>query len=157
IKVVAMLQIDMNSFSQEGGDKTIHIVANSTHRNLRRSLKNLMHGYLDGDFKDGSLSGGTSDHEAWMSYGYPAVFPFENPQGYNSALHSEDDTSTTANNYPLSERFAKLGLAFISHYAGLTAGAAQTSIAKASALATWNKDLQLAITDAADGQFHVAV
>lgn len=155
--IVGMMQLDMTSFSSQEGDSTIWLISNNTHPNLRRSLKDLMHTYLNGGFAEGTLAGGTSDHEAWTSFGFPAVFPFENPQDYNTALHTANDTSTTANNYPLATRFAQLGLAFLAHYGGLDEAQAEFEAQKAAAVAAYDKDLKLAIAEAENGSYYISV
>jgi leucyl aminopeptidase len=154
--VAAMMQFDMNSYSDDPNSKTIHLVTGDTSRTLRRSLKDLMNTYMGGDFSENSLpAGATSDHKSWTNAGYPAVFPFEDPQSYNQALHSDQDTSSTINNFALSERFATLGLAFLAHHAGLDS--AKTEYESAT-LAPPAKDLPVAIIEGdAEGYFHVGV
>lgn len=144
-KITAMFQLDMNSWSQSSGAKTIYLVKNDTSPTLRRSLKDLLTVYLGSDYIEDSLGGGTSDHRSWDSAGYPAVFPFENPKGYNEALHSLSDNLTTINNLPLSARFAQLGLAFLAHHAGLDSAASSYDSAKASIKQAASTDLKLAI------------
>jgi hypothetical protein len=144
-KIPAMFQLDMNSWSQNAGTKTIYLVENDTSPTLRRSLKDLLNTYLGGDYIEDRLGGGTSDHRSWSNAGYPAVFPFENPKGYNEALHSLADNLTTINNLPLSARFAQLGLAFLAHHAGLNAGASGYDAAKAAVKTASSPDLKLAI------------
>ena len=144
-KVTAMFQLDMNSWSQTAGVKTIYLVKNDTSPTLRRSLKDLLNTYLGGDYVEDALGGGTSDHKSWDRAGFPAVFPFENPKGYNEALHSLSDNLTTINNLPLSARFAQLGLAFLAHHAGLNAAAPSYDAARAAMKQATAPDLKLAI------------
>ena len=147
-KVAAMFQIDMNSYSETAGSNTIYLITKDTTYSLIRSLKDLLTNYLGGDFEEMDLEGGTSDHKSWKNNGYPAVFPFENPTSYNKALHSAQDTSTTANNSGLSARFAKLAVAFASHQAGLqSAAAGYAASLQAPALSS---DISLAIVNPAD-------
>lgn len=119
-KVVGMLQLDMTAYSAQVNDETIYVVETDTSNNLQRSLKDLLHTYLGGNFKTSKLSGGTSDHKAWTNQGYAAIFPFENPSAYNHNLHTSDDTLANAANKGLAARFAKLVLAYVAHQAGLT-------------------------------------
>lgn len=146
-KVQAMLQTDMNSWSQDPEEQTIHIVSTDTTPRLNQSVKSLLNTYLGGTYKETRLAAGTSDHKAWFNAGYDVVFPFENPDNYNKALHTLNDTTNTINNYKLNERFTKLGLAFVAHQAGLTS-------VKEKFIATKNdfdrnrlKDIKVAITD----------
>jgi leucyl aminopeptidase len=148
-KVSAMMQVDMNSWSRDPAQQTIHLVTNDTHVNLRRSTKDLLNSYLGGDFVEKRLAAGTSDHRSWSDEGYAAVFPFEDPDDYNHALHTANDTSATANNLALTKRFAQLGLAFLAHHAGLVDGSADA--AKTALRAALPSDLKLAVT-ATEGQ-----
>jgi hypothetical protein len=141
-RVAGMLQIDMNAWS-ETPDTTIHFVTTSTSPYLVRASKDLMHTYLGGDFTSGPLTAGTSDHKSWFVRGFPAVFPFENPQRYNPALHSENDTSQGINNLPLAVRFSKLVLAYLAHEAGLITNTIDK--ATSDSRATFSKDLKLAV------------
>lgn len=144
-KISAMFQLDMNSWSQSAGTKTIYLVENDTSPTLRRSLKDLLNVYLGGDYVEDRLAAGTSDHRSWSRAGYATVFPFENPQGYNEALHTTADTLSTINNLPLSARFAQLGLAFVAHHAGLVSAADTYDGAKATAKQALSNDLKVAV------------
>lgn len=144
-KVAAMLQLDMDSYSGKEGDSTIYLVENDTSPTLRRSLKDLLNTYLGGQFAELSLAAGTSDHRSWTRNGFSAVFPFEHPQNYNHALHTEKDTSATINNMDLSERFAKLGLAFAAHYAGLESAKTTYTEGFAKLKSELNHDLKVAV------------
>lgn len=156
-RVAGMMQFDMNSWSRQPTDQTIHLVSNETHLNQRRLLKDLLHTYLEGDFVEKSLSGGTSDHKSWHDAGYAAVFPFEDPDDFNDALHTDADTTTTANNFALSLRFAKLGLSYLAHHAGLVGE--DESAARQSLRAQLGPDLKLAIREdtAAPGSYHINI
>jgi hypothetical protein len=155
-KVAAMFQIDMNSYSKNASSKTIYLVENDTSPTLRRSVKDLLNTYLGGDYIEKSLAAGTSDHRSWTYAGYAAVFPFEDPTAYNEALHTANDTSETANNIGLSERFAALGLTFISHHGGLVS--AESQYTAAGTTSTIGSDLKLAIIKSAiDGYFNIGI
>jgi hypothetical protein len=120
VNVGAMLQVDMNAWSTDANSTRIYLPSNYTHVNLRQMLKDLLNHYLGGDFEEGSIQGGTSDHQSWTLQGYASVFPFEHPVNYNKSIHSPADTVSTINNFALSARFAKLIYAFIHHQAGIT-------------------------------------
>jgi hypothetical protein len=135
----------MNAYSHNDGDMTVYLVENDTSPTLRRSLKDLLNTYLGGQFLELSLKAGTSDHRSWTRSGYSAVFPFEHPINYNHSLHTENDTSATINNLPLSERFAKLGLAFAAHYAGLNSVKDFYETTYPTHKASLDSDLKLAI------------
>ena len=151
-KVGAMMQFDMNSYSKDPSSQTIYLVENDTSPTLRRSLKDLLNTYLGGDYVEKKLSGGTSDHRSWTYAGFPAVFPFEDPDGYNKALHSINDTSATLNNSNLSARFASLGLAFLGHHAGLKIAASEYS--STTIQSDNKKDLKLAIINSESAGYY---
>lgn len=118
-KIAAMFQLDMVAYSKNPKTKTIYLAENDTSTTLRRSTKDILNLYLDGDYAEGTIVDGTSDHRSFHSRGYNAVFPFEHPTEYNHAIHSLADTSENINNMPLAGRFTQLALAFASHHAGL--------------------------------------
>lgn len=142
-KIAAMMQIDMNSWSRDPNQQTIYLVSNETHKNLRRSVKDLLHTYLAGNFVEKRLTAGSSDHRSWYDEGFATVFPFEDPTDFNQALHTEQDTSATINNPALSKRFTQLALAFLAHYAGIVEPQAAT--AKQNMRNELGQDLKLAI------------
>jgi len=152
-KVAAMLQVDMNSWSPDPLSSTIHIVDQFTSRTLNRSLKDLLHTYLGGDFVEKALKKGTSDHKSWHQSGYPAVFPFEDPDNYNRAIHTASDNFSNLNNVGLSARFTKLILTFLAHHAGLVQ-AANFSDAKFEFNSTTAGDLYLAISQGTSEGFY---
>jgi hypothetical protein len=66
-----------------------------------------------------SLSGGDSDHTSWRRQGYVTSFPFENPGSYNHRIHTSGDSLDNAGAMTQVAAFAKLGIAYLSHYAGI--------------------------------------
>ncbi len=147
-KVIAMMQFDMNTYSAEPNDKTIYLVENDTSIEIRRSMKNLINSYFDGDFVEARLSGGTSDHRSWYNQGFASVFPFENPAQYNPSLHTANDTTEVANNFELAARFVGLGLTYLGHYAGFDG--AESEFASASRTDNLSDDIKVAIINTAD-------
>jgi hypothetical protein len=138
-KIAAMLQLDMVLYSEQENDTTIHLVSNYTSPTLRRSLKNIMHSYLDAKYTEKPLKWGSSDHVSWYNRNFPTVFPFENPDAYNKKIHTPDDNLENANNINLAGKFAKLSAAFLSHYAG------QTGIEESQLDYDYSDDIKLAI------------
>jgi leucyl aminopeptidase len=156
-KVAAMLQIDMNAWSDDPDSSTIYIVEPFTSRTLNRSLKDLLHTYHGGDFMQKTLTRGTSDHKSWYQSGFPTAFPFEDPSSYNKAIHSIYDDFVNLNNLKLTARFTKLALTFLAHHAGLTQ-AGDFSSAKSGFRGEVGSDLFLAISPGAgEGFFNLAV
>lgn len=115
--VIAMVQYDMNLYSDTGKDK-IWFVSNNTSSALNKSLINLLTSYLKVEYGTAVLSGGNSDHYSWSRRGYNAAFPFENPRAYNRHIHTRHDTVENAPQFSQAAEFAKLGIAYIMHFAG---------------------------------------
>jgi Zn-dependent M28 family amino/carboxypeptidase len=149
-KVVAMIQFDMTGYSPDGA-QTIYFPTNDTHVNLRRFSMEILKTYLGGDYGTGFIAGGTSDHASWALNKYPALFPFEHPQDYNKNLHTRTDTLDSLNNPQQMVRFAKFGIALVSHLAGLDTALSNFD-RQAAILPEKKKDLYLAIE--ADGIGH---
>lgn len=150
-KVDAMLQLDMVSWSKDPENTTIYLITNDTSSILRRSLKDLLNTYLEGGYEEVSLSAGTSDHKAWNSAGFHAVFPFEHPVDHNKSLHTTLDRVDVINNFALAERFTKLVLAFVSHHAGLVSSADEFATLT-SAVEDPSDDINIAVV-AGDNEF----
>jgi hypothetical protein len=144
-QVAGMMQVDMNAWSQDPADTTVHFVTTTTTPYLVRSSKDLLNTYLSGKFSTGPLNAGTSDHKSWFIRGFPVVFPFEKPSQYNPALHTEKDTSQNINNLPLAVRFSKLILAFLSHQAGIVTSAPEVEKLTNDTRTALGKDLKFAV------------
>lgn len=160
VNVGAMLQLDMNSYSHVENGKTIYLITTDTSESLNQGMKNLLLTYLGGDLEELELPQGTSDHRSWANHGYPTTFPFEHPTLFNKALHTSNDTTDTAHNFALTQRFVKLVLAYLSHYGGLESAADEYQ----SILSNSSKDLSahmwLAITPKAgssESKWNIAV
>jgi leucyl aminopeptidase len=154
-KVVGMLQLDMTAFASDKTNK-IYLVTNDSSPTLRRGAGDLLHTYQEGDFDEGTLSGGTSDHESWHNKGFAVVFPFENPLSYNTAIHTRNDTLSKINNLDLAVRMSKLTLSFLGHYAGLESVADQYAESMNELKESLSQDLKIAVTGS-DNEKIVAV
>ncbi|MDA9951558.1 M20/M25/M40 family metallo-hydrolase [Oligoflexaceae bacterium] len=119
-KIGAMVQFDMTGYSPDGSSQTIYFPDNDTSINLRRFGKDLLNTYLDGDFGEGTIVGGTSDHASFAAEGFETLFPFEHPVNFNKNLHTAEDTLANLNNPKQMVRFSAFGLAYAAHFAGLT-------------------------------------
>ena len=117
--VIAMLQIDMNLYNGGKADR-IWFVTNSTNAALNTDLQALTDRYAGVPWSAASLSGGSSDHASWNRLGYPAAFPFENPNSYNRKIHTANDTIENSGAFTQAVAFAKLATSYFAHYAGLT-------------------------------------
>lgn len=120
VKVVAMLQNDMNMY-REGTRDVIWLITNDTDSRLTSQLAKLGAQYQSAsvDIRQGRLTAGSSDHRAWTRQGFAAAFPTENPSAYNRAIHTSRDTIANSGKFTQSAEFSKLSLSFLAHFAGL--------------------------------------
>jgi leucyl aminopeptidase len=116
--VIAMFQIDMNLYNGNKPDR-IWFVTNNTNAQLNKDLQALTDRYVGTPWSAASLSGGSSDHASWNRLGYPAAFPFENPNAYNGKIHSANDTIENSGAFTQSVAFAKLATSYLAHFAGV--------------------------------------
>jgi leucyl aminopeptidase len=117
--VVTMVQHDMNLFKPQGSPDKIWFVTNNTVDTFNSSLGTLIDRYVGVSWGKKSLSGGDSDHTSWRRQGFVTSFPFEDPGSYNNQIHTARDSLESANAMDQVAAFAKLGLAYLAHYAGI--------------------------------------
>lgn len=119
-KVVAMVQMDMNLYSGRRDKLSkMWFIKNDTDKTLTADLMSFARRYQNVEPVLASLYGGTSDHRSWTDRGFVAAFPFENPRDYNRRIHTVDDKSSQIGHAKFSVLYARLGLAFLAHYAGI--------------------------------------
>lgn len=117
--VIAMVQQDMNLYKEPGSPDKIWFVQENTDDGFNNLLGRLVDRYAGVPWAKGSLTAGSSDHASWKRRGYAAAFPFEHPQDHNPHIHTADDTTERANAFAQAAAFGKLGIAYLSHFAGL--------------------------------------
>jgi leucyl aminopeptidase len=117
--VVTMVQHDMNLYKAPGAPDKIWFVTNNTMDQFNSALGSLVDQYVGVQWGKKSLSGGDSDHTSWRRQGFATAFPFEDPSGYNRQIHTSRDSLETASAMTQAAAFAKLGLAYLAHYAGI--------------------------------------
>jgi leucyl aminopeptidase len=117
--VVTMVQHDMNLYKAPGAPDKIWFVTNNTMDQFNSALGSLVDQYVGVQWGKKSLSGGDSDHTSWRRQGFVTSFPFEDPSGYNRQIHTSRDSLETASAMTQAAAFAKLGLAYLAHYAGI--------------------------------------
>ena len=115
--VVAMVQHDMNLYAKDGNPK-IWLVSNNTDNSLNTALEGLIDGYVGVPHQRRDLTAGNSDHYSWTKNGFAAAFPFENPSEYNKLIHTDRDTIANSGNFEQAAAFARLGVAYLMHFAG---------------------------------------
>jgi leucyl aminopeptidase len=117
--VITMVQHDMNLYKAEGAPDKIWFVTNNSVEAFNNALGSMIDRYIGVQWGKKSLSGGDSDHTSWKRQGFVTSFPFEDPSGYNRAIHTSNDSLETAGAMTQVAAFAKLGLAYLAHYAGI--------------------------------------
>lgn len=117
--VVTMVQHDMNIYKPAGAPDKIWFVTNNTMDQFNSSLGTLVDRYVGVQWGKKSLSGGDSDHTSWRRQGFVTAFPFEDPAAYNRQIHTSRDSLETASAMTQAAAFAKLGIAYLAHYAGI--------------------------------------
>jgi leucyl aminopeptidase len=110
--VVGMIQIDMCLYSTASKPE-IWLITNDTNAQHVELAARFVEQYTKAVWKKGQLFAGSSDHRSWTRNGYPAIFPFENPQSYNRHIHTAEDTIAKSGNFVFAENMAKLGMAYI--------------------------------------------
>lgn len=154
-RIISQMQWDMVGY---GTDDTITLITSNTSATLNRYVKDLAYQYVNGNAQNvveapipGSAS---SDHASWTQQGFPAVFPFEK-MPINGNIHSTRDTLDQTTNTALASRMIKLGVAYLSHMAGLVDPSLPSGGGPPTA---GSNDLKVAITPATiSGTYHVAI
>jgi leucyl aminopeptidase len=120
VNVVSMVQFDLALYTRSGKLDKMYFVSNGTNKELNKGLVNLVKSYLPAEPVEARLTAGTSDHKSWMSKGYAAAMPTENPRDYNRKIHTKSDRLDTLheNAIKYAELNAKLGVSYVLHYAG---------------------------------------
>ena len=117
--VITMVQHDMNLYKAAGAPDKIWFVTNNSVDAFNNALGTMIDRYIGVQWGKKSLSGGDSDHTSWRRQGFVTSFPFEDPSAYNRAIHTSNDSLETAGAMTQVAAFAKLGLAYLAHYAGI--------------------------------------
>jgi leucyl aminopeptidase len=158
-RILGMLQFDMAYYSLPAKRGVIHFLEDYTSRDLRRQAVEWVQRYLGPVYERGRLpSGSASDHKAWWEQGYPALFPFQDPEAYNPFIHTPLDTRAQFDDGLLMERMTKLGLLFVSYQAGAENLRDSYQAQSANLLPEDQpRDLHLATSQAADGKIYLAL
>ena len=117
--IITMVQHDMNLYKDAGAPDKIWFVTNNTVDTFNDALGALIDKYVGVQWGKKGLSGGDSDHTSWRRQGFVTSFPFENPSSYNHRIHTSGDSLDNAGAMTQVAAFAKLGIAYLSHYAGI--------------------------------------
>jgi len=107
--IIAMINTDMSAYRAAGDTRDVDFVTNYTTPALRQFCADMGALYVPSwASKEGSLGGGTSDHQSFYQDGFPAVFYFEDADQYSPYIHSANDTNPlSTNDFALSEMLVK--------------------------------------------------
>jgi hypothetical protein len=91
--IVAMINSDMSAYRANGDTRDVDFVTNNSTGSLISFCSSVSSLYV-GNWasKQGSLSGGTSDHQSYFQDGFPAIFFFEDVSQYSPYIHSSADS-----------------------------------------------------------------
>jgi hypothetical protein len=157
-KIAGMFQIDMAYYSKEGAEGIVHLLQDYTSRDLRRQAIDWLRGYMGPVYKLGFLPrGSASDHKAFHDQGFPALFPFQDPDDHNPYIHTINDTRAQFDDGLLQRRITQLALLFTFHQGGLQSLAAAYENLKKDLLPEEKKQGLKVALQTLDGQLYLAV
>ncbi len=117
--VGAYINLDMTAYRAAGDTYSVDFVTNYSSSSLISYCSDMYATYVPSiAVNQGSLSGGTSDHQSFTQHGYSACFPFEDLGSYSPYIHSPDDViGLSANDFTLAEWITQGVLASIASLA----------------------------------------
>ncbi len=107
--IIAMLNTDMSAYRAGSDTRDVDFVLDNSSPALADFCHTVGALYVPGwASKTGSLSGGTSDHQSYNDYGFPAIFYFEDVDQYSPYIHTASDAHPhSTNDFNLSEMIVK--------------------------------------------------
>lgn len=111
--VQAMVNLDMTAYRASGDTADVDFVTNYSSSSLIQFCTDMYNTYVPAlGVKQGSLSGGSSDHQSFTQHGYTACFPFEDLDQYSPYIHSSNDKiGPSANDFQLAKMITQGALA----------------------------------------------
>jgi len=111
--VVGMLNMDMIAHRDNGDTADLDFATNNTDAALTSFCMATAQTYVTSlPVVSGTLTAGSSDHQAYQSNGIPAAFFFEDLQNYSSVIHTNGDIiGTSANDFDLARDITKAFIA----------------------------------------------
>ena len=111
--ILGMVNLDMLCYLAGGDTADIDIISNASSQGLRDLAFEAIAAYVPGhSVVDGYLSGGSSDHAAFWSNGFRAIFFFEDSGSYSPYIHTSNDVvGTSANAFPFMVNNVKAAIA----------------------------------------------
>jgi len=111
--VVAMMQLDMDGYTDGSTYPTIGCVTDFTNAQLTNFIRQIITTYIgSGEWTNTACGYACSDHASWYRAGYDASFIFESTFGNsNPYIHSAQDTLARLNPQHM-EKYAVVGTAY---------------------------------------------
>ncbi|MCP4547991.1 MAG: M20/M25/M40 family metallo-hydrolase [bacterium] len=102
MNIIGMVNIDMICYQAAGDAEDLDIISNSASEPMAQMAFDVIDAYVpDLVAVDGFLTSGSSDHAAFWSHGFRALFFFEDSGDYSPYLHTANDViGPSANNFP---------------------------------------------------------
>ncbi len=111
--VAAYINLDMTAYRAAGDPLSVDFVTNYSSGTLISFCSDMYATYVPSiAVNQGSMSGGTSDHQSFTQHGFTACFPFEDLGQYSPYIHTPNDViGTSANDFNLAELITEGALA----------------------------------------------
>lgn len=115
----AMINLDMTCYRYGSEPRDVGFVTNYSSSSLINFCIGQFTTYVPSlGITQGSLSGGTSDHQSFTQHGFTACFPFEDLNNYSPYIHTTSDViGTSANDFTLSRWITQGALASLAELA----------------------------------------
>ena len=118
--IIGMLNVDMIGYLASGDTPDVDIIAGSGSSGLRELAFWATEEYVPGfpAIEGTGMIGGTSDHASFTSYGYPAIWFFEDAQRSSPYIHTANDiVDVSLNSFDLATNCTKSILATLASLA----------------------------------------
>ena len=117
--VDAMINLDMTCYRYGSEPRDCDFITNYSSSSLNSFCIGMFNAYVPSlGTAQGSLSGGTSDHQSFTQHGFSACFPFEDAYNYSPYIHSSSDViGTSANDFTLAQWITQGALASLAELA----------------------------------------
>ncbi len=117
--VDAMINLDMTCYRYGSEPRDVDFITNYSSSSLNSFCIGVFNAYVPAlGTGQGSLSGGTSDHQSFTQHGFSACFPFEDRSNYSPYIHTSNDViGTSANDFTLGRWITQGALASLAELA----------------------------------------
>ncbi len=115
MNIVGMLNLDMICYKASGDAEDLDIIDNASSEPMTALAYDVIDAYVpELAVVDGYLTGGSSDHAAFWSHGFRAIFFFEDSGNYSPYLHTANDVvGISANDFPFMLKNVRAAAAFM--------------------------------------------